>query len=159
MASAPSNGKIRTLVVEDKWLLRRATCMLLKQESDIAVVGTAKDGAAALHKINVLQPDLVVTDIAMPDMGGLELTFLLRQRFPAMRIVVIGFVNEPEIPELCGLCGADALVNKALLPAQLPAVIRTIFGAGEQTQEAGGRAAATANSEALQEEIAYGPNR
>jgi len=159
MTLAPANGKIRTLVVEDRWLLRRATCNFLKREPNIEVVGTAKDGLAALHKIKALQPDLVVTDIAMPDMGGLELAFLVRQRFPTLRVVVIGIVDEPEIPELCGLCGADALVNKALLPAQLSAVIRMIFSAAKQTQEPGGRAVATANSGGLQEEIAYGPNR
>jgi DNA-binding NarL/FixJ family response regulator len=158
MMSQRGNGRIRTLVVEDNWLLRRATCRVLKREPDIQVVGIARDGATALDKINALQPDLVVTDLAMPDMGGLELAFLLRRRFPAMGIIVVGTVQEPEITDLCGLCGVDVLVNKALVPAQLPGVIRLIFSAGEQSQQPAGGAVASANSEALHEEIAYGPN-
>lgn len=150
-----ANGKIRTLVVEDDWLLRLATCMSLKHEPDIEVVGTAKDGAAALDKIEALQPDLVVTDIAMPGMGGLELAFLLRRRFPTMGIVVVRTANQPEITELCGLCGADVLMNKALLPAKLPAVIRLVFTARKRAEEPAGRSVATA----LQEEVAYGPHR
>lgn len=158
-SSARPNGRIRTLVVEDEWLLRRATCMLLKQESDIEVVGSAQDGAAALDKISGLQPDLVVTDIAMPGMGGLELAFLLRRRFPALGIVVVGSVNEPEITELCGLCGADVLMNKALLPAKLPAVIRMIFTARKHAEARRGRTLPAVNSRELQEAVAYGPNR
>lgn len=158
MMSQPANRRIRTLVAEDHWVLRRATSMLLKHQRDIQVVGTAKDGAAALGKINALQPDVVVTDIAMPDVGGLELAFLLRRRFPAMGIVVVGVVDGPEISDLCALCDADVLINKALVPAKLPAVIRTVFGARKRTEECGGEVPA-ANCEGLLEEIADSPNR
>jgi len=153
MASGPSYGRIRTLVVEDKWLLRRATCKFLSREPRIEVVGAAADGLAALDKIRTLHPDLVVADIAMPNMSGLELTFLLRQRFPALRIVVVAVVNDPEIPQLCGLCGADALVNKALLPTALATVIRMIFNPGEYDGEDG--SAVPEESEELEAEGAW----
>lgn len=128
MKAQASNGRIRVLVVEDRWLLRRAACMVLERHSDIQVVGTAKNGAAALDRINALQPDVVVTDAAMPEMGGLELAFLLRRRLPALGIVVVASVNEPGITELCGLCGADVLMNKTLIPVKLPAAIRIALG-------------------------------
>ena len=150
--------RIRTLVVEDEWLLRHATSMLLKHEPDIQVVGAAQDGAAALDKVNALQPDMVVTDIAMPDMGGLELAFLLRRRFPSMGIVVVGTVHEPEIRDLCGLCGADILMDKALLSAKLPAVIRTVYAVRRSVEERRGRMAAAANFEERPEEVAYSVN-
>ena len=127
METQASNGKIRTLVVEDKWLLRRATRMVLTHEPDIEVVGTAKDGVAALDRIEALRPDVVVADIAMPSMGGLELSFLLRRRFPAIRIVLVTPTQAAEISDLCGLCGADLLMNKARIPDKLPALIRMMF--------------------------------
>jgi len=158
IASGRPQRRIRTLVVEDEWLLRHAMSMLLKHEPDIQVVGTAQDGAAALDKIYALQPDMVVTDIAMPDMGGLELAFLLRRRFPSMGIVVVGTVHEPEIRDLCGLCGADILMNKALLSAKLPAVIRTVHAVRRSVEERKGSAAA-ADAKELREEVAYSVNR
>jgi DNA-binding NarL/FixJ family response regulator len=133
--SERTNGRIRTVVVDDDWLLRHATSMLLKHEPDIQVVGTAKDGVGALDKIHALQPDLVVTALEMPDMGGIELAFLLRRRFPALGIVAVGNVHEPEITDLCGLCGVDVLMSKALLPAKLPNVLRMVFAARKRVQK------------------------
>jgi len=157
MMSQPANGRIRTLVVDDDWLLRRATSMLLQHEPDIQVVGTAKDGAGALEKIQALHPDLVVTDLGMPDMGGLELAFLMRRRFPALGIVVVGTVQEPEIKDLGGFCGVDVLMNKALLPAKLPAVVRMVFATRKRLGESRPRAVVTQDLGGLQNAIAFGP--
>lgn len=159
MMLQPANGRIRTLIVDGDWLLRRATSMLLEHEPDIQVVGTAKDGAGALEKINALHPDLVVTDLGMPDMGGLELAFLLRRRFPALGIVVAGTVQEPEISDLGGLCGVDVLMNKALLPAKLPAVIRMVFANRKRIGESRPRAVVTEALGGLQNAIAFGHTR
>lgn len=157
--SQVEEGRIRTLIVEDDWLLRHATSLLLMHEPDIQVVGTAKDGAAALDKIHALQPDLVVTDLAMPDMGGIELAFLLRRRFPAMGIVAVGTVHEPEITDLCGLSGVDVLMNKALLPAKLPNVIRMVFAARKRIGERDGQPVCAEKSGSLRNAAAYGPTR
>ena len=153
--SKGANKRIRILLVEGDWLLRRTIRVLLNHEPDMEVAGTAKDGAVALEKISTVHPDLVLTDMAMPHMGGLELTYLLRRRFPNIGIVVLGIYNEPEITELCGLCGADVMMYKALLTTELPTVIRMVFAARRQTEEGEGRAVPSPESEELREEITY----
>jgi len=80
---------VRVLIVDDQVLFREGISSLLQMQPDFAVVGEASDGEEAVAKVRELQPDLILMDINMPKMTGLEATKLIRQEMPGARIVVL----------------------------------------------------------------------
>lgn len=81
--------KIRVLIVEDQAMVLGALGALLGLESDIEVTGQAGDGAAALKAIQTLPPDVVLTDIEMPQMTGLELATEIKKRRLPCRVIIL----------------------------------------------------------------------
>ena len=84
---------IRVLVAEDQAMVLGALCALLDLEDDIEVVGRARDGAEALDLAERLRPDVVLTDIEMPRMGGLELASTLVGR--GLRVIILTTFARP----------------------------------------------------------------
>lgn len=80
---------IRVVIAEDQDLVLGALAALLDLEDDIDVVATATDGSAALEKVRQTQPDVVLTDIEMPHMTGLELLQAIRREAPACRVIIV----------------------------------------------------------------------
>jgi DNA-binding NarL/FixJ family response regulator len=80
---------IRVLLVDDHAVLRQGTAELLRREPDIRVVGEAENGQVALTLASKLKPDVVVMDIRMPVMSGLDATRQLLESFPNMRVLVL----------------------------------------------------------------------
>lgn len=80
---------IRVLIAEDQGLVLGALAALLELETDIEVVGRARDGAEALEMIGTSKPDVVLTDIEMPRMTGLELAAELKRRGTPTRVVIV----------------------------------------------------------------------
>lgn len=80
---------IKIFVVEDQGLVRGAICSLLALEEQITIVGQAQDGEAALEQLPNLEVDLVLTDIEMPKMSGLEMAENIHQRWPSLDVVIM----------------------------------------------------------------------
>ncbi len=80
---------LRVLLADDHTMLRRSLANLLAQRDDIMVIGEASDGEAALEQTLELQPDVLVLDLNMPKMGGLDVLPLVRQRAPRVRVLVL----------------------------------------------------------------------
>jgi DNA-binding NarL/FixJ family response regulator len=80
---------IRVLVVDDHAILRDGIRSLLESQEDILVVGEAGDGSEALEAISTLLPDIVLMDISMPKMNGLEATRLIKERFPHVKVLIL----------------------------------------------------------------------
>jgi DNA-binding NarL/FixJ family response regulator len=124
----------RVLVVDDAANLRELLTVLLDVEDDFEVVGTAADGVQALEKAQSLNPDIVLLDLAMPVMDGLQALPGLRERLPGARIVIFsGFEHEALAREALA-AGADAYVEKGTSVMQLVARLRQLrTSAGEDT--------------------------
>jgi len=124
----------RVLVVDDAANLRELLTVLLDVEDDFEVVGTAADGVQALEKAENLKPDIVLLDLAMPVMDGLQALPGLRERLPDARIVIFsGFEHEALAREALA-AGADAYIEKGTSVMQLVARLRQLrTSAGEDT--------------------------
>jgi len=84
------NGRaLRVLVVDDNDIIRRSLCKLLSSQADIEVICEAIDGADALRKAREHLPDVVLLDITMPALDGLETARTLKQEFPSMQVVIV----------------------------------------------------------------------
>ena len=81
--------EIRVLVVDDHAILRDGIRTLLDRQVDIDVIGEASNGREAIALLSDLQPDIVLMDIAMPDMNGLEATRQITSMYPDMRILIL----------------------------------------------------------------------
>jgi DNA-binding NarL/FixJ family response regulator len=80
---------LRVLVVDDNASVRRSLCQLLQSEPGVEVVSQAVDGADALAKTRESSPDVVLLDITMPTMNGLEAAEIIRRDFPSIQIVMV----------------------------------------------------------------------
>lgn len=89
---------IRVVIVDDHQIVRDGLRLILQIEGkDIEMVGDASDGVAALHLIEKAQPDVVLMDLRMPGMGGLEAITQIRARWPGIAVVILTTYNEDEL--------------------------------------------------------------
>lgn len=101
---------LRVVLVDDHASLRQALCRLLDREDGISVVGSAGDGPTALEMVASTRPDVVVTDVDMPHMSGLELLPALRVVVPGAAVIVHSADGRHERAAFAG--GADAFAVK-----------------------------------------------
>jgi DNA-binding NarL/FixJ family response regulator len=116
--------KTLVLVVDDHTIVRHGISSLLALASDMEVVGEAADGKEAVEKVRQLTPDVVLMDMAMPIMGGLEATRRISREFPGVKIVALTQYDDREhvIPVIqAGACG---FVSKCAASSDLAAAIR-----------------------------------
>lgn len=81
-------ARIRVLIVDDHAVVRQGLRHILQEQKDVDVVGEARDGIGALGKIRELRPDIVLLDIAMPRLNGLDAIRLIKEKYPMTQIVV-----------------------------------------------------------------------
>jgi DNA-binding NarL/FixJ family response regulator len=126
-------GPIRVLVADDDARVRRDFRALLELEPDLEVVGTADDGAAAVRLGQRLCPDVVVMDVRMPVMNGIEATRALRRDGPLRcRVLVVTTFDLDEYVLGAVRAGASGFLLKDQAPEQLAAAVRTVH-VGEAT--------------------------
>ena len=88
-------AKLRILVADDHEIVRRGTLSLLESESDLEICGEAVDGREALDRVRATKPDIVILDIGMPSLNGLEATRQILQEFPQTKVLILT-VHESE---------------------------------------------------------------
>lgn len=119
--------KIRVLVVDDHTIVRDGICALLGLVGDMEVVGEATNGKEALESVKELMPDVVLMDIAMPIMGGLEATRRIRKEFPRTRIVALTQYDDKEYVYPVIEAGADGFISKVAASSELTSAIRSVY--------------------------------
>src|SRR5690606_2397607 len=85
---------IRLLLVDDHAVVRQGLKMFLKSEPDFVVIGEASNGAQAIDMVRELNPDVVLMDLLMPTMGGVEATGIIRREFPDTEVIALTSVLE-----------------------------------------------------------------
>ena len=119
---------IRVLIADDHPLMRKGLTDILDGVDDIEVVGSAEDGAAAIALAYAVKPDIVLMDISMPGMGGIEATEKLIEMESDARVVMLTSYSEREKITQALAAGAVSYLTKDAPPE---AVIRAIRGAAE----------------------------
>ncbi len=120
----------RILIVDDQRLMREGLRTLLELEPDFDVTGEAGDGAAALEAYESEKPDIVLMDIRMPGMDGVEATRRLRARHPGARVIILTTFDD-EAYVFDGLrAGAQGYLLKDLSGDELATAIRTVMAGG-----------------------------
>jgi len=117
----------RVLVVDDAEDLRTLLRMRMESRAGLQVVGEAADGVAAVELASELQPDLVMLDLAMPRMDGLEALPLIRAAVPGVRVIVLSGFNERTLAERAIEAGADRYVVKGGSMRELLDLIDTVL--------------------------------
>jgi DNA-binding NarL/FixJ family response regulator len=118
---------IRILVVDDHELVRTAVCSLLEEAGGFLVVGSCADGQEAVYAAHLLKPDVVLMDLSMPRMGGVEATRRLIAAHPGLRIVIFtSAVDGRQVREAMA-AGAVGHVFKTARAAEL---VRALCDAG-----------------------------
>ena len=121
---------IRILIVDDQRLMREGLCTLLELESDLEVAGEAEDGQAALEQYEAIDPDVVLMDIRMPRLDGVEATRRLRQRWPEARVIILTTFDD-DAYVFDGLrAGALGYMLKDVSGQELAEAVRTVAAGG-----------------------------
>ncbi len=119
---------IRVLVVDDHALFRRGLEIVLEQESDIAVVGEAGDGAEAVEKAGDLLPDIVLMDVRMPRRGGIEACTAIKDVVPSTKIIMLTISDEEADLYDAIKAGATGYLLKEISTDEVAAAIRAVAG-------------------------------
>lgn len=138
-------AKIRVLIADDHALLRDGLRALLAGAPDVEVVGEAEDGVAAIERCRALAPDVMLLDISMPNLGGLEVLLEVRRVEPRTKVVMLTQYDDREYVRRFLHTGASGYVLKTTASGDLLSAIRAVARGGMFLDPAIARDAVTAN--------------
>ncbi|MEH6907325.1 response regulator transcription factor [Neobacillus drentensis] len=121
---------IKVLIVDDQELIRESLSIVLGGESDFEIVGLAEQGKMAVELAKQLSPDLVLMDIHMPLMDGVEATRQIKSQFPGVKVIILTTFQELEYVREALATGAEGYLLKAIHPKDLAAGIRLVHHGG-----------------------------
>jgi DNA-binding NarL/FixJ family response regulator len=123
----PKSRRVRTVVADDSRTALRSICKYLEVVEEFEIVGTARDGLDAVAKVKHLRPELVLLDLSMPRMSGLEAARELKKIDSDLRIVIFTELSGLSLREECLRRGADGFLEKGEIPEKLLEEIRRLF--------------------------------
>jgi DNA-binding NarL/FixJ family response regulator len=123
---------IRVLIADDSPTALRSVCDYLEFAGGFEIVGTASDGLNAVQLASVHKPDLVLLDLSMPRVSGLEAAQQIRLSSPDLRVIIFSELNGLSLADECRRHGADTFVHKSHLPDRLLPEIARLFTPGER---------------------------
>jgi DNA-binding NarL/FixJ family response regulator len=120
--------KIRVYLADDHAVVRAGLRALLEATGDVAVIGEADNGRAALQEIERLAPDVAVFDVSMPELGGIEAAEIVHERCPSVKIVMLSASADLESVHRALRAGASGYLPKFSAGTELLAAIRRVHG-------------------------------
>jgi|GEM_PF-919476 len=121
-----SSAKIRVLIVDDQKMIREGLKALIDTENDIEIVGVAEDGEHALGQVESLSPEVVLMDMEMPGMNGMDATRIICQKFPDVKVLVLSTFDTQEYVANSLNSGAMGYLLKGTPAKELTDAIRSI---------------------------------
>jgi DNA-binding NarL/FixJ family response regulator len=119
---------MRILIADDNEKVRRGVSEMISSETGWAICGEAADGREGLREARILLPDLILMDINMPGLSGLEVSRLLRQQVPKAKIVIMSQHDPIQLLPRAIEAGAHACVDKSNLANDLLPTIKSVVG-------------------------------
>ena len=125
---------IRVLVADDSPTALRSVCDYLEFAGGFEIVGTASDGLNAVQLASARKPDLVLLDLSMPLVNGLEAAEQIRLSSPDLRLIIFSELNGLSLADECRRHGADSFVHKSHLPDRLLPEIERLFSSEDHSR-------------------------
>ena len=119
-------NKIKVLIADDHTIVRKGLCSLLIGEKDITVIGEARNGKEVIRKVSELSPDVIVMDINMPLLNGIEATSNIKKIHPSIGIIILTMYSDEGYVHEAILAGASGFLLKNTIPQDLCAAIRAV---------------------------------
>ena len=126
-AAVSVSNPCRIVIADDHAIIRDGLSAILGDEPGFEVVGTAKDGKAAIETVARLEPDLILIDLSMPRTDGSQAILTIKQRYPAVRVVVLTYHKEDAHIHAALKAGADGYVLKDDGREELLAAVRNVY--------------------------------
>ena len=123
---ANSSRKIRVLIVDDQKMIREGLKALVKAEDDIEIVGVAENGEHAVKQVEIIDPDVILMDMEMPGMDGMEATKVICQKFPQVKVLVLSTYDTQEYVSRSLTAGAMGYLLKGTPAQELTDAIRSV---------------------------------
>jgi DNA-binding NarL/FixJ family response regulator len=140
--------KRRVLLVDDHPIVRRGLAEVIQRTTDLEVVGEVSDAEGALRAIDTLQPDIVIADITLPTMNGIDMTRLMHDRHPGIPVLMVSMHEESLYAERALRAGAKGYITKLEPPdSMLKAIRQVLSGRLHVNGRTAARLSATAESE------------
>lgn len=121
-------SKVRVMIVDDNFRFATAAAEFLSANEGLEVLASASSGKEALQRVAAERPDLVITDLFMPEMSGIELSRRLKRRHPELRVVVVSLDAGAESADQALLAGAEKFLAKDSFATDLIPCIEQLFG-------------------------------
>ena len=119
--------RIRVLIVDDHIVVRSGLSAFMHALDDMQLIGEASNGAEALQKVGELQPDVVLMDIMMPEMDGVEATQRIRQQYPKTQIVALTSFKDDDLVQRVVKAGAIGYLLKNATASELAGAVRSAY--------------------------------
>jgi len=124
----PGNGKkIRVLIADDHELFLQGLHTLISHGRDMLVVGAARDGVELVRMAIELKPDVIVTDVIMPHLNGIDATYKIKKELPSIEIIGFSFFADPDLISSMKNAGAKAYLEKTVEPEEVLNTIRAVY--------------------------------
>jgi len=121
---------IKIMIADDQELIRESLKIVLDMNPDMKVESTAENGSEVLQKIKKEQPDIILMDVRMPNIDGVECTRLIKQQYPKIKIIILTTFDDDEYVYNALKYGASGYLLKGVSVTELSNAVRTVVNGG-----------------------------